>query len=598
MTSESNMTLGLQNDHLPRDDGKFQPRIIPPILSRSQAESVGLTLFSHPGDRVGNRPNAPVSHALPFPALVFTHDCTTRDSTLELTSDGLNDLAESVYVTDSDQYMAFPYRSANNQHHLGREQYAAGPSTDPFYPPKHPDANQSHNLVSYPDPSTPLSSGATSHMQSKRRSYHPKPPAQRSEWVMWVGNIPSEAVHDELWRFFTRPLDEGGSASTNGVLSIFLISRSCCAFVNYATQAHLDAAIAHFNGVPLRADPRCLLLVCRPRRKDDDLRAGVGGQRGMGMHARWVKAQAEKASSVPSDSATTSLSALTVSIDSNTDVPTWPPRRQPSNSSASQASTSSSILREHFPQRFFILKALTQTDLDLSVQTGVWATQKHNEGVLDRAFRTSKDVFLIFSVNKSGEFYGYARMAGSVGQGDDTAPLLSADHLVADSPAPMTTPSTAPMRSAPAELGVAHHRLSAPDAALKGKGVSLDAELAVRTSAALVLDETAPFRAARAGADAPRKGEADHEHGQDFELQWLCTDRLPFQRTRHLRNPWNHDHEIKVSRDGTELEPSVGSVLLEEWGVYLNLNNEAEAAKVGTRQKVKAGRGRGKGPGL
>jgi hypothetical protein len=43
------------------------------------------------------------------------------------------------------------------------------------------------------------------------------------------------------------------------------------------------------------------------------------------------------------------------------------------------------------------------------VQTGVWATQKHNEGILDRAFRTSKDVFLVFSVTKSGEFYGYAR---------------------------------------------------------------------------------------------------------------------------------------------------------------------------------------------
>jgi hypothetical protein len=50
-----------------------------------------------------------------------------------------------------------------------------------------------------------------------------------------------------------------------------------------------------------------------------------------------------------------------------------------------------------------------QEDLDTSVQKGLWATQKHNEGILERAFRTSKDVFLVFSVNKSGEFYGYAR---------------------------------------------------------------------------------------------------------------------------------------------------------------------------------------------
>jgi YT521-B-like domain len=47
--------------------------------------------------------------------------------------------------------------------------------------------------------------------------------------------------------------------------------------------------------------------------------------------------------------------------------------------------------------------------LDLSVQKNFWATQRHNEEILDQAYRTSKDVFLIFSVNKSGEFYGYAR---------------------------------------------------------------------------------------------------------------------------------------------------------------------------------------------
>jgi hypothetical protein len=33
------------------------------------------------------------------------------------------------------------------------------------------------------------------------------------------------------------------------------------------------------------------------------------------------------------------------------------------------------------------------------------------KSILDQAYRTSKDVFLIFSVNKSGEFYGYARLA-------------------------------------------------------------------------------------------------------------------------------------------------------------------------------------------
>ncbi|KAJ7467590.1 hypothetical protein FB451DRAFT_1369282 [Mycena latifolia] len=87
------------------------------------------------------------------------------------------------------------------------------------------------------------------------RAYHPAPPAHRSEWVMWAGNVPSDATYDELWRFFTAPPDSAStSASTSaphhdavqaqaargsGVISIFPISRSSCAFVNYETKAHV-----------------------------------------------------------------------------------------------------------------------------------------------------------------------------------------------------------------------------------------------------------------------------------------------------------------------------------------------------------------------
>ena len=53
--------------------------------------------------------------------------------------------------------------------------------------------------------------------------------------------------------------------------------------------------------------------------------------------------------------------------------------------------------------------------------------------------------------------------------------------------------------------------------------------------------------------------------GRPFRVDWIRTTPLPFIRTRHLRNPWNHGREVKVSRDGTELEPSIGRQLLEEW---------------------------------
>jgi len=51
--------------------------------------------------------------------------------------------------------------------------------------------------------------------------------------------------------------------------------------------------------------------------------------------------------------------------------------------------------------------------------------------------------------------------------------------------------------------------------------------------------------------------------GKPFRIEWMCTTKLPFFRTRGLRNPWNSNREVKIARDGTELEPGVGRKLLE-----------------------------------
>lgn len=50
--------------------------------------------------------------------------------------------------------------------------------------------------------------------------------------------------------------------------------------------------------------------------------------------------------------------------------------------------------------------------------------------------------------------------------------------------------------------------------------------------------------------------------GKPFQVEWVSTTRLPFYRTRGLRNPWNSNREVKIARDGTELESSVGRRLL------------------------------------
>lgn len=559
---------------------------------------------------------------------------------------------------------------------------------------------------SYAPPSSLAAATAPSRPQSERpivrRAYHPNPPSHRSEWVMWIGNVPSGTTHDELWRFLKCPPPTGNDSfepEDNGVSSIFLISRSNCAFVNFDTEEHLRRAIVQFNGKQLhpheRRGPR---LVCRARRKEDDLRAGVGGQRGVGVHTRYIREQSQQgqmnkqvAPSEDDQSSTgrrSSISsesghplAMAASLQSSDEEATrarqgsQPGDSVKAQSSSSYASTNSSFLSRHFPKRLFILKSLTQYDLDLSVENGLWATQKHNEAILDQAYRTSSEVILIFSVNKSGEFYGYARMAGRILKGehrvswashadpsatsvsssrrepDGSSPLVNSDQsfftpsenrLVEESPMPFTPHSGGTSSNKPSPMEP--HRSSAPAALGPRPGGEFSAEPPARkfslresgkarsaagliskgfinTTPEIVLDKNAPGRAVRnkgstdgtksvvsalqaveeennsissddgdAGEEQPKddvgppmaKNAGNDEQqawGQPFKVEWLCTERLPFYCTRHLRNPWNQDREIKVSRDGTEVEPGVGQQLLEQWRTLAAAPTAMETSK-------------------
>lgn len=76
--------------------------------------------------------------------------------------------------------------------------------------------------------------------------------------------------------------------------------------------------------------------------------------------------------------------------------------------------------------------------------------------------------------------------------------------------------------------------------------------------------------------DAEDVDEEIQTSGRPFHLEWLSTVRLPFYRTRGLRNPWNSNREVKIARDGTELEPSVALRLL---GLLNHNSNTISAAR-------------------
>ncbi|XP_065640772.1 YTH domain-containing protein 1 isoform X1 [Hydra vulgaris] len=46
-----------------------------------------------------------------------------------------------------------------------------------------------------------------------------------------------------------------------------------------------------------------------------------------------------------------------------------------------------------------------------------------------------------------------------------------------------------------------------------------------------------------------------------FKVDWLNRREVAFSHCLNLRNPWNENKEVKICRDGQEVEPSVGEVL-------------------------------------
>ena len=269
----------------------------------------------------------------------------------------------------------------------------------------------------------------------------------------------------------------------------------------------------------------------------------------------------------------------------------------------------------------------------------------------DQAFRTSTEgVFLIFGANRSGEFFGYAKMvepidkeravahsasvstressSGSSGpsrhksqsqpsrikeededdrgrsESDPIRPtyFLSPSHsyLASSSPGeltptdePRTTDSRGERKTDPLRRRIDPKRVAAiapraqtldPNAGQPGyfppvRNTAMSSKLEADNQQIL----GGSSRRQEFGDDGvlrkdtaltpDEKKERAHEHrdeihdfgpdgwGQSFKIQWIKTGSLPFGRTRHLRNPWNADREVKVSRDGTEVEPSESMAL-------------------------------------
>jgi hypothetical protein len=149
---------------------------------------------------------------------------------------------------------------------------------------------------------------------------------------------------------------------------------------------------------------------------------------------------------------------------------------------------------------------------------------------------------LIFSANKSGEYFGYAKMASPIGANSEEFKQLSQQPSVVepvDAPRKIPTPAT--------------------EFAPKGHVIDDSARGTIFWEADLSDIEDEEEDKTSSKGDVGEEGADD----KPFRVEWISTNRLPFYRTRGLRNPWNANREVKIARDGTELETSVGKRLIQ-----------------------------------
>lgn len=323
----------------------------------------------------------------------------------------------------------------------------------------------------------------------------PRKPRQ-SGHALWVGNLPPGTTVTALKDYF----------ATTQIESVFLISKSNCAFVNYKTEAACNEAMQKFHDSRFQG----VRLVCRLRRN-----------------------------SSPGD----------IETDGNVEISIPAPIRELSDSlsevepeAVSEVDTSSKpteATTKRGKDRYFIVKSLTLEDLDTSVSNGIWATQTHNEVALNEAYLAAENVFLIFSANKSGEYYGYARMVSEIS--DEVASKIE----------------WAPMTQNIDETALPKAIYTPPTAtAPRGRIIDDSSRGTIFWEVIEDSDSEDEF--------APVEGTTiSKAWGKPFRVEWVSTSKVPFYRTRGLRNPYNVSREVKIARDGTELEPTVGRKLIQ-----------------------------------
>ncbi|KAL8388432.1 hypothetical protein RB595_009246 [Gaeumannomyces hyphopodioides] len=386
----------------------------------------------------------------------------------------------------------------------------------------------------------------------------PRKPRQ-SGHAIWIGNLPPQT---ELMSLVYHVCKEAP-----GLESLFLISKSNCAFANYKDEPACLAAQQKIHDSKFQS----VRLVSRLRKNTVEGASGITAPTGPSASTPQSLALQGKAgdglASVPS------VAAVTPDLDPSSEVAgaaSGPLTSVEPTGSAAVTGNASQTQKD----KYFILKSLTVEDLEQSIKTGIWATQPHNEKALNNAFQVAENVYLIFSANKSGEYFGYARMTSQINEDPAAA--------IEFGPKSQSVTDVGLPKAIPTEANEFTPKGSIMDDSERGT-IFWEAEIDEDAED----EEYQPINFKSAGAETAEA----KTWGKPFHLEWVSTSRLLFYRTRGLRNPWNSNKEIKIARDGTELEPSVGRKLTSLFSPRVQSPSVATAGSSTRQQQIRMASG-------
>lgn len=114
------------------------------------------------------------------------------------------------------------------------------------------------------------------------------------------------------------------------------------------------------------------------------------------------------------DEATLTMNQLSDEPHSSSSSSSFPALDSPSSSG--KVSNPASTQQLLSSVRYFIMKSSNIRNIEISQQKGIWSTTPSNETKLTKAFLENNLIILVFSVQGSGHFQGYARMTSAISQ--------------------------------------------------------------------------------------------------------------------------------------------------------------------------------------